>query len=65
MGVVVVGWQRVLFQLYLICSILLKSVVHGHGQGTHLGTCLMYVACVVAFVTCVNGDEFSVMYLIL
>ena len=38
---------------------------HGHGRGTCLCTCLVYAACVVAFVACVNGDEFSVMYLIL
>ena len=30
-----------------------------------LGTCPMNAACVVAFVTCVNADKFSVMSLIL
>ena len=39
--------------------------VHGHGRGTCLCTCLLYAACVVAFVACVNGDEFSFIYLIL
>ena len=48
--------------MYLI---LLKSAVHRHGRGTRLGTCLVYAPCVVAFVACVNADEFSVMYLIL
>ena len=46
-----------MFQLYLMYSILLKSVVHGHGGGTCLGTCLVYATCVVAFVACVNGDQ--------
>ena len=31
---------------------------HGHGRGTCLYTCLVYAACVVAFVASVNGDEF-------
>ena len=48
--------------MYLI---LIKSVVHGYGRGTRLGTCLVYATCVVAFVACMYGDEFSVMYLIL
>ena len=48
-----------------IISYLFKLVVHGHRQGTRLNTCLMYAACVVAFVECVNGDNFSIMYLIL
>ena len=34
-------------------------------EGTHLSTCLVYAACVIAFVACVNADKFSVMYLIL
>ena len=46
-------------------SVLLKAVVHGHGRGTCLGTYLVYVACVVAFIVGVNGDLFSVMYLFL
>ena len=33
-------------------------------EGTHLSTCLVYATCVVAFVACVNADEFSVMYFI-
>ena len=45
--------------------VLLKYVVHGHGRGTRLGTCLVYALCVVAFVACVSGDTFSVVYLIL
>ena len=40
-------------------------VVHRHGQDMRLGTCLVYAAFVVAFVTCINGYEFSVLYLIL
>ena len=44
---------------------LLKSVVQGHGRGAHLGICLAHAARVVAFAACVNGDQFSVMYLIL
>ena len=48
--------------MYLIS---LKSVVHGHGRGTRLGTCLVYAECVMAFVACVNGDKSSVMYLVL
>ena len=40
-------------------------VVHGYGRGTCLSTCLVYALCVVAFVTYVNGDKFSIMYLIL
>ena len=39
--------------------------VHGHGRGTCLGTCLVCTACVMAFVACVDGDTFFVMYLIL
>ena len=54
-----------MFQLYLMSLILIKSVVHGNGRGTHLGTSLVYPACVVAFVACVTGDKFSVMCLIL
>ena len=34
-------------------------------EGTHLSTCLVYAACFIAFVACVNADKFSVMYLIL
>ena len=34
-------------------------------KGTHISTCLVYAACVMAFVACMNSDEFSVMYLIL
>ena len=59
------GWWRLLFQLYLMYSILLKSVVYGHGRGTHLGTCLVYAACVVVFVAYMNGDKFALMCLIL
>ena len=39
--------------------------MHGNGRGTRLCTCLVDAACVVAFDTCVNGDEFSAMYLVL
>ena len=34
-------------------------------EGTHLRTCLVYATCVIAFVACVDSDEFSVLYLIL
>ena len=37
----------------------------GMDEGMHLSTCLVYAGCVVAFVTCVNADEFSVMFFIL
>ena len=47
------------------CERLKMLAMHGHGRGTCLCTCLVYAACVVAFVACVNGDEFSVMYLVL
>ena len=47
------------------CERLKMLAVHSHGRGTCLCTCLVYAACVVAFVACVNGDEFSLMYLIL
>ena len=50
---------------YASCAPSNMLAVHGHGRDTLLSTCLVYVACVVAFVACVNGDEFSVMYLIL
>ena len=47
------------------CECLNMLIVHGHGQGTRLATCLVYAAFVVAFVACVNGHEFFVLYLIL
>ena len=37
----------------------------GVDKGTHLSTCLVYATCVMAFVACVNADEFSVLYFIL
>ena len=61
---VLVGWWRILFQLYLIYSILLKSVVHKHGRGSRLSTCLVYAVRFVVFVACINGDQFSDMYVI-
>ena len=39
--------------------------MHGHGRGMRLGTCLVNVTCVVAFVARVNADKFSAMYLVL
>ena len=39
--------------------------MHGHGRCTRLSTCLVNAAFVVAFVACVNADNFFVMYLIL
>ena len=47
------------------CERLKMLTMHGHGRGTCLGACLVDAACVVAFVACVNGDEFSVMYSVL
>ena len=47
------------------CERLNMLVVHGHGRGMRLGTCLVSAAFVVAFVACINGYEFSVLYLIL
>ena len=41
--------------MYLI---LLDSVVHRHGWGTRLGTCLVYATCVMAIVAWMTGDEF-------
>ena len=61
----VVGWRRVLFQLYLMYLFLLKPVVHGVDKGIHLSTCMVYATCVMAFVACMNADEFSVLYFIL
>ena len=43
--------------MYLI---LLKSAMHGHGQGACLGACLVYAPCVVAFVAYENVDKFSI-----
>ena len=40
-------------------------VVHGHGRGTCLSACLVYAMFVVAFVACLTGYGFSVLYLIL
>ena len=34
-----------MFQFCLLYSILLKSVVHGHGRGKLLGTCLVLQPC--------------------
>ena len=53
----------------MLCYVLdfITLVVHGHGRGTHLGTCLVQqqcVSCVVAFATCVNPDKCCVMLLI-
>ena len=56
---------RMLINFLFMYFILLKSAVHRHEGGTHLGTCLVNAACVVGFVACVNADKFSVMYLIL
>ena len=47
------------------CERLNMLVVHGHGRGTRLGTCLVYATFVLVFVACFNGYEFSVLYLIL
>ena len=35
---------------------LIVLVVHGHGRGMRLGTCLVYATCDVAIVACVIGD---------
>ena len=42
--------------------------MHGHGQGTRLGTCLVQlqcVSCVVASAACVIADKCSVLLLII
>ena len=36
-----------------MCLCFNMLAVHEHGQGTHLGTCLVCTACVVAIVVCV------------
>ena len=54
-----------LINIMFMSLVFFTSAVHVHGRGTGLGTCLVYAPCVVAFVACVNADEFSVMYLIL
>ena len=46
---------------------LLKPVVHGHGRGTLLGTCLVQLQCVsyvVASAACVTADKCCVLFLI-
>ena len=42
-------------------------VVHGHGQGTRLGMCLVQqqcVFCAMAFATCVTANKCRVLFLI-
>ena len=39
-----------------MCQCLNMLVVHGHGRGKRLGTCLVCTACVVAIVACNTGD---------
>ena len=56
-----------MFQLYLMYLFLLKPVVHGHGRGTLLGTCLVQlqcVSCVVASAACVAPNKCCVFFLI-
>ena len=53
----------------MFCYVLdcITLVVHGHGRGTHLDTCLVQqlcVSCAMAFVACVNVSKCSVMFLI-
>ena len=60
----VVSLQHVPMFHYDGCERLNMLDVHGHGRGMCLGTCLVYAACVMAFVACINGDEFSVIYLV-
>ena len=43
--------ESILFQLYLMYPILLKLVVHGHGRGKRLGTCLVLQPCVSCVVS--------------
>ena len=50
---------------YAGCERLNMLIVHGHGRGTRLNMCLVYTTFVVAYVACMNCDEFSVMHLIL
>ena len=47
-----------------MCQCFNILAVHGHGRGTHLGTCLVCAAFVVFFVACINDYEFSILYLI-
>ena len=39
-----------------MCQCLNMLVVHGHGRGKRLGTCLVCTTCVVAIVACKTGD---------
>ena len=39
-----------------MCQCLIVLVVHRHGRGMRLGTCLVYAMCVVAIVACVTGN---------
>ena len=54
----IVSLQHVPMYHSTSCEHLNMLVVHGHGRGTHLSTCLVYAAFVVAFAACVNGCEF-------
>ena len=53
----------------MLCFVLdfITPVVHGHGRGMRLGTCLVHVQCVsyvVASVACATADKCSVLFLI-
>ena len=39
-----------------MCLCLNKLVVHKHGRGTRLGTCLVCVACAITIVACITID---------
>ena len=39
-----------------MCQCLIVLVVHNHGRGMRLSTCLVCAVCVVAIVACVTGD---------
>ena len=53
----------------MFCYVLdfVTLVVHGHGRGTLLGTCLVQqqcVSCAVAFAACINANKCCVTFLI-
>ena len=48
-----------LFQLFLMYSILLKSFVHGHGRGQRPGTCLVLEQCILCVVSLQHVSMFE------
>ena len=50
----------------MLCFVLdfIALVVHGHGQGTRLGTCIVHVqcvSCVIASAACITANKCSVL----